>query len=171
MERWLRPVTDTINRTGVSADWQSMLLLVLVVQHVQLKSTSQVAAEQLRYLMFHRDHDREVLGSPALMAQLHQQVREAPGLPAAGSCMAVLAQLARTAAGRAQLRAEGVLQPVLRQVWAPYTGCVLGYSAAAAEPQSQALLNITLGAQGAHTHCTCAHCCCCCSLLQVPGHA
>jgi len=42
------------------------------------------------------------------------QVREGPGLPVAGSCMAVLAQLGRTAGGRAQLRQEGVLHHVLR---------------------------------------------------------
>jgi hypothetical protein len=40
-----------------------------------MKSTAQAAAEQLRYLVFHRDHDREVLANPALMGQLMQQVR------------------------------------------------------------------------------------------------
>jgi hypothetical protein len=39
-----------------------------------MKSTAQVAAEQLRYLVFHRDHDKEVLANPALMGHLMQQV-------------------------------------------------------------------------------------------------
>lgn len=81
---------------------------------LQLKSTAQAAAEQLRYLVVHRNYDAEVLESPALMGHLLAQIREAPGLPAAGSCMAVLAQLARTPEGRARLRVDGVLQPLLR---------------------------------------------------------
>lgn len=56
--------------------------------------------------------DRRIL--PVCLPACHVQIREAPGMPAGGSCLAVLAQLARTADGRAQLRAEGVLQPVLK---------------------------------------------------------
>lgn len=91
-----------------------MHVFALLNQFLQLKSTAQVAAQQLQYLAFHRDHDKEVLGSSMLMGLLVQQIREAPGLPCAGSCMAVLAQLARTPAGRAQLRAQGVLQLVVK---------------------------------------------------------
>jgi hypothetical protein len=39
-----------------------------------MRSTAQVAAEQLRYLVTHRDHDRDVLGAPQLMVLLLQQV-------------------------------------------------------------------------------------------------
>lgn len=49
-------------------------LTLLCLPPPQLRSTAQVAADQLRYLVFHRDHDREVLANPGLMAHLLQQV-------------------------------------------------------------------------------------------------
>jgi hypothetical protein len=48
----------------------------MLLCHLQLKSTAQVAAEQLRYLVFHRDHDREVLASQQLMGLMLQLVSE-----------------------------------------------------------------------------------------------
>lgn len=82
--------------------------------HMQLKSTARLAAEQLRYLLRHdASHHAEVTASPAL-GLLVSLVRESPGLPSAGSAMAVLTMLALTPQGREALRAEQAVMPVLK---------------------------------------------------------
>eukprot|EP00882_Tetradesmus_deserticola_P005591 GHRQ01005887.1.p1 GENE.GHRQ01005887.1~~GHRQ01005887.1.p1 ORF type:complete len:513 (+),score=105.59 GHRQ01005887.1:224-1762(+) len=81
---------------------------------LQMKSTSHLATEQLRYLLHHdSSHHAEVTASPA-MGLLVGLVRESPGLPAAGSAMAVLAMQALTPQGREALRAEQAVLPVMK---------------------------------------------------------
>lgn len=84
------------------------------VSAMQLKCTAHLAAEQLLFLASSRDHDADVLACRALMVQLLTHLREAPAQPTGGSCMAVLAHLCRTPAGRCALRVEGVLEPLLK---------------------------------------------------------
>jgi hypothetical protein len=57
---------------------------------------------------------RDVCSRCSILCLSSVQVRESPGLASSGSCMFVLAHLARTPAGREQLRAQGVLAFVLR---------------------------------------------------------
>jgi hypothetical protein len=61
-----------------------------------------------------RKETRQCHGECATLTCHMLQIRESPGLPSAGSCMFVLAQLARTPPGRAQVRAEAGITPVLR---------------------------------------------------------
>lgn len=97
---------------AVKLTWNAHGHMVLLA--LQLKSTAHLAAEQLRYLLHHdSSHHSEVLGSPVLQL-LVGIVRESPGLTTSGSAMAVLAMLALSPEGRAALRAEQAVAPVVK---------------------------------------------------------
>jgi hypothetical protein len=76
------------------------------------------AAEAARYLVRLLDSGRapEAASLPGLVGLLGRVVADGPGLPAAGAAMAALARLCAAPGGRARVRAEASLVPVVRCV-------------------------------------------------------